>query len=193
MATRTAFTLGEEELAYEHQDNSGAWSLEIDYAKIPGKRRSVFQRNNWLRNVGFIWVALGAIQIGLAVAGGGASLGAAFWLFIGLGCLAFYRLTWSAYTVIDTEEGAICVIQDKQHDIILGAIDERRREKLLAWFNAIDFQGNDVREMQTIDWLVKQGVMEKDKAQARRAEIENRNRLLSISTENKNKSDDAER
>ncbi|MCK5750442.1 MAG: hypothetical protein KAH44_29765 [Oricola sp.] len=178
MATQTWFTFEEHELNHRVRDNSGELSFTVDYAAIPSNRRIVFSRNNWLRNVGLIWCVLGVIQIGLAFMGGNPGLGAGFWLLIGLGCLGFYRLTWSEFTVLDAREGSIWIIKDKQHDEILGAIEERRKSHLLAWYKGLDFGDNPEAEVEAIEWLVKQKAISKDEGDQRIAEVRRSHDLL---------------
>ena len=165
------FNFGEKLLTYRIKDNSGDVEFDVLYENIPHKNRKVFERNNWLRNVGLIWCAIGVVQIGLALSGYGALSGSGFWLLIGLGCLAFYRFTWNEYTVLDTEEGSIWIINDKQHDAILNTIEERRKEKLLAWYHTLEFNDDVENEIQTIDWLVKNKVLTADEGEARVSQL----------------------
>lgn len=167
MATSTWFSFGERELTHRVRDNSGEVEFSVEYGAIPATKRAVFNRNNWLRNVGLIWCVIGLIQMGLALANSDALAGSAFWFLIGLGCLAFYRLTWSEYTVLDTPEGSVWIIRDKEHDAILSAINEKRKTQLLAWYHSLDFSEAPEREVQTIEWLVKQEAMSKTDGDAR--------------------------
>jgi len=171
MATQTWFTFGEKELVYRVRDNSGDRTLEIEYGAISSQPRIVFQRNSWLRNVGLIWCVLGLITLGLDVMGGDLTLGSAFWLFIGLGCLGVYRATWAEYTVFDTNDGAIFVLKDKSHDEITGKIDNERTSHLLAWYRGIEFGRDGEREIQALEWLVKQKAISKAEAEKRMTEI----------------------
>ncbi|MEM8771077.1 MAG: hypothetical protein AAGD92_05425 [Pseudomonadota bacterium] len=180
MATQTWFEFDDNELTYRIRDNSGDHSFEIEYAAIPSKRRSVFERNNWLRNVGLIWCALGVIEIALAIAGLRSFSGSAFWLLIGLGCLGFYRLTWSQYTVFDTDEGSIWILNDRSHNEIESKIDEERKRHLLAWYRNIDFGHDTEREVQTVEWLAKRDALTHKEAQARISELRaNKQTLIS--------------
>lgn len=171
MATTTEFSFDERSLHYVVEDNSGRIEFEIDYAEIPFKRRQVFQRNNWLRNVGLIWCVIGAFELGLALAGGGALSGKGFWILIGIGCLAVYRATWTAYTVFDTREGSIWVIRNAQHDEIVGLIESRRRERILTAFGRLDLDNDPEREVQKIEWLVREKVLARDEADRQILEV----------------------
>lgn len=171
MATQTWFTFNKEDLDHRVRDNSADVEFTVAYSSLPPNKRVIFDRNNWLRNVGLIWCALGVINIGLAFTDAGPTAGSAFWLMIGLGCLAFYRLTWSEYTVFDTEEGAIWVLKDDQHDEIIQLLKTRSKEQLLSWYRSLDFGDDPMQEIQTIEWLVKRDALSKDEAQMRISEI----------------------
>ena len=166
-ATFAEFTFEDDDLTYRIKDNSGDVEFSIPYANIPWSNRKVFDRNNWLRNIGLIWCVIGLIQIGLAISGSRPLSGSGFWLLIGLGCLGFYRFTWSQYTVLDTEEGSIWIIDNDQHDEILNAIETRRKEKLLAWYQGIEFNDDVENEIQTLEWLVKNKVLTRDEGSER--------------------------
>lgn len=180
MATHTWFTFDERELTHRVRDNSGEIEFSVEYAAIPPSKRIVFNRNNWLRNVGVIWCVLGAIQIGLALRAGELGIGSAFWVFIGVGCLGFYRATWSEFTVLDTSEGPIWIIKDKQHDEIFSAIADRRKSHLIAWYHSLDFDDDPMREVQTIEWLIKHDAMTKQEGEARIAEIRSEQKTLQL-------------
>lgn len=178
MATQTWFSFDDRELQHRVRDNSGEVEFSVEYGAIPAQKRIVYSRNNWLRNVGVIWCVLGVIQIGLAFSAGEIGISAAFWLLIGAGCLAFYRLTWSEFTVLDSSEGPVWIIHDKQHDAILEMIRDKRKAQLLAWYGSLDFSGDPLREVQTIEWLVKQDVMTKSDGDARIADIRKTHTIL---------------
>ncbi len=177
MATQTWFTFDERELNHRVRDNSGEQEFSVEYGAIPPSKRAVFNRNNWLRNVGLIWCVIGVIQLGLALTSGGGLTGSGFWLMIGLGCLAFYRLTWSEFTLLDTPEGSIWIIRDKQHEEILKTITEKRKSQLLAWYHGLDFSDAPEREVQTVEWLMKQEVLSKSDGEARIAGVRSGNAL----------------
>ena len=182
MATNTWLSFEEKELQYRVRDNSGDIEFSVEYGGIPAKSRSVFERNNWLRNVGLIWCALGVINIGLALTGSQPLAGSAFWLMIGTGCLVFYRFTWAEFTVFDTNEGSIWVIRDKQHEDILAAISSRRETTLLAWYRSQDYSNDPMQEIPTVEWLIKQKALTKKDGEARIAEIKsNQTQLLTSS------------
>ena len=59
LKTKIEFNFEEDELEYSMQDNSNNLNFEIAYGSFPKRSQMFFERNEWLRNVGVIWVILG--------------------------------------------------------------------------------------------------------------------------------------
>lgn len=169
--TRTSFSFGEKELRHSVKDPSGEVDFAIDYGEVGSNKRTIFEGNNWLRNVGFLWTVIGLVQIVLAVTGIGEVRGSAFWFTIGLGCLAFYWFTRATYTVIETDEGNIWIVHDKQHDAIYDTLRQRRKASLLAWYRGTDYGDDRAAKVRAVDWLVKQDVLTKEEGRVEIADI----------------------
>lgn len=171
MATHIEVAFEEAALRYSIRDNSGERTMTVDYAEIPSGSRRVFEKNLWLRNVGLIWVVLGAIFLIAEPLGLPMTLKGGFWIIIGGACLAFYRLTQTNYTVIDAAAGSIFVIEDKEAPALLDEISRRRRERLLALHGEADLQNDPEREVQKFEWLVREAVMDRAAADKRIAAV----------------------
>jgi hypothetical protein len=142
MARQIGFDFGPTELAYKIRDNGGENELTVDYAAFPLNRRRVFDRNTWLRNAGILWCVLGIVIAGIDAAGQSLTIMSGFWLYIGAGCLIFYKTTQAAYTVFDTQGGSIWVLEDKQFGTIIETIRQRRKDRLLGVYGAIDLEND---------------------------------------------------
>lgn len=164
LANFASFSFGDSALRYAIKDNSGEREITIDYADLPSVSRRVFEKNTWLRNVGLLWSILGVVTIGLAVAGGGALSGSGLWLILGAGCLIAYRFLQTNYTVFDSPAGSIWVIEDKSHAAIIGEIASRRKARLFSLYGALNLENDPQREIQKIEWLVKEGVIDRTAA-----------------------------
>jgi len=164
MANFTSFEFGDSALRYSIKDNSGERELTIDYVDLPSTSRRVFEKNSWLRNVGVLWSVLGVATIGLAIASGGALSGSGLWLVLGAGCLVAYRYLQTNYTVFDTSAGSIWVVEDKMHTAIVGEIESRRKARLFALYGALNLENDPQREIQKIEWLAKEGVIDRGAA-----------------------------
>ncbi|HNR77302.1 MAG TPA: hypothetical protein PKM48_09245 [Parvularculaceae bacterium] len=177
-ANNIKLTFGDTELTYWIRDNSGEREEHIDYANLPHSSRKVFEKNIWLRNVGLIWCVLGVISIGLAIAGSRAWSGSGLWLLLGACCLAFYRFSQTSYTVLDTSEGPIYVMEDKQHDDIMHELTGRRVARLFKLYGAFNADNSIEQERQKYAWLVKEKVISREEADLRLAEAGDQARII---------------
>lgn len=162
MATKIDFKFEDDELVYAMKDNTSELSFDVAYEKIPKRSQVFHEKNLWLRNVGYIWVALGAgfTLYNIFVAD---IVRMSFWFWIGLGCLAFYKFTQSEYAYFDTEEGRVLVLKDGNYQEIMSQIVGRRKEAYLDWFNRLEFENGDQIE-RALEYLVQEKVLTKAEA-----------------------------
>ena len=153
LKTKIEFNFEENELEYSMQDNSNNLNFEIAYGNFPKRSQTFFERNEWLRNVGFIWLILGISFTAMNFFQG--SMRLSVWTWIGLICLAAYRYTWSDYTYFDTDEGRVLILKDNQSDKILEEIKTRRKKAFLDWFEKLEFESVD-QANHSLDYMVKE-------------------------------------
>lgn len=58
-SNRIAYVFGDDEVQYSLQDSSGSRSFSVPYLSISRDRQTLVERNQWFRNVGLLWLALG--------------------------------------------------------------------------------------------------------------------------------------
>jgi hypothetical protein len=165
------FTFGETHLTFRYKDRKGEGEFEVAYSEVPEKHSVVIEANDWLRNVGLLWCAIGGLQVALALGRNGSVAGSGFWLIIGLACLAAHYLRKVRYSVFKTSEGTIFVIQDKDHDALVGEMSKRRRAQLVAWYGEINPENSPEREIEKFKWLEKEGALTPQEAAARISQI----------------------
>jgi hypothetical protein len=87
---RSAF--GEDVLDYSLEDSTGSRSYSVPYTDISRDRQTLVERNQWLGNVGMLWLLLGA---GLAVLSflGDAGSKVSIWLWVSAVCYVAYRVS----------------------------------------------------------------------------------------------------
>ena len=163
-SSQTDFEFGEETLKYTIKNKSGAADLEIAYADIPVKPSMQEDRNEWLRNVGLIWVLLGAFLLGSAIIAGDELSGQGFWLVVGLACLVFYRLSFTRYSVLAGERGTVLILRDAKHDEILNEIRNRRKSQLRLWYGDLNPSNDPDREIAKFNWLAENEVLSRSEA-----------------------------
>src|SRR3546814_5249122 len=59
-SNKIRFAFGEEASDYSLEDSSGSRSYSVPYTDISRDRQTLVERNQWLGNVGLLWLLLGA-------------------------------------------------------------------------------------------------------------------------------------
>ena len=172
MATKIEFNFGEDELEYFMEDNNGTLNFEVGYGSLPKRTQKFYERNLWLRNVGFIWVIIGIFLTALRFIQDG-NLALNFWVWIGTGCLAFYRYTWTDYVYYDTDQGRVLVLNDHQLETILNELKTRRKTAYMTWFDSLEFNGDQGAMQKTLKYMVKEDAMTETEAEQRLAILKN--------------------
>ena len=90
-SNRIGYAFGEDELQYSIEDGSGSRSFSVAYGDISRDRQTLEERNQWLGNVGLLWLALGAVLTAVNWFGDEPFV-PSLWLWVGAGCYAVYRL-----------------------------------------------------------------------------------------------------
>ena len=158
-STRHTFTLHSDKFNFAYQDKSGAADADMSYADLPLKTSIQIEQNEWLRNVGYLWMAIGVFQIGYAIHDGGSLSGKGFWLLLGIGCVLWAHFSKIQYTVLRGERGNVFIMQDKSHDRILDELMGRRKAQLAQWYGDVNPQNDLDHERAKFQWLVEQDVI----------------------------------
>ena len=167
------FTFDDDTLNFAYKDKTGSGDVDIAYGEIPKKFSTRIEQNTWLRNVGYVWCALGVIQIGLALMAGKSLAGTGYWLVLGAGCLAWSYFSKVTYTVLQAPNGSVFVIQDdKTHDKIIEEIMSRRKLQMRAWYDHIDENKSVESELSKFKWLQEQDVLTKEEVAQRILQVQ---------------------
>lgn len=166
------FTLHDDYFNFSYEDKSGSGDTDINYADFPQKSSVQIEQNEWLRNVGYLWIALGVCQIGYAVYTEAPLSGKGFWILVGAVCVIWAYFSKVKYTVFRSERGNIFVIQDKNHDKIINEINIRKKSQLLKWYGDVNPENELENEIQKFNWLVEQGVITKEESEKKIAQAE---------------------
>ncbi|WP_244595986.1 hypothetical protein [Pseudidiomarina aestuarii] len=81
------FSFHDEHFNFAYQEKLGSGDTDVEYADFPQKSSVQIEQNEWLRNVGYLWVLLGIFQIGYAIYSDGSLSGKGFWLVVGAACV----------------------------------------------------------------------------------------------------------
>lgn len=151
-SNRTKFEFGEDMLKYTYASKGGSETFAIEYGLIPTETGALEERNEWFRNVGFLWTLLGGyLAVARYVETG--ELSAPLWLVLGVLCFAIYWWGKTSYTTIATKKGLIAVLTGAHHDEIMGEIAQRRKDQLLKLCGEVNLDNDPVDELNKYKWL----------------------------------------
>lgn len=165
-SNKIRYVFGENELDYSIEDGSGSRSFSVAYSEIGRDRQTMVERNQWLRNVGLLWIALGAVFTGMSLFGGGA-LKVSIWLWVGLACYGVYHFRSTRYTIVPTDRGNLLVIDGVDGERILQEIVVRRADYLRREYDFMPEQDSADQHRHRFKWLHKEGVLSDDELRQR--------------------------
>lgn len=171
-SNKHTFTLYDDYFNFAYEDKSGSGDTDMNYADFPQKSSVQIEQNEWLRNVGYLWMALGVFQLGYAIYSDTSLSGKGFWIVVGTVCVIWAYLSKVKYTVFRSERGNIFVIQDKNHDQIIKELHARKRSQLLRWYGDVNPENDLENEIQKFKWLVEQDVITKEESDQKIAQAE---------------------
>lgn len=170
-SNRIGFEFGEDELKYSIQDGSGSRSFSLPYTDISRDRQTLEERNQWLRNVGLIWLALGVVF----TAGTWFSkqeFVPSIWLLIGAGCYLAHRLRTTKFTILPSEKGNLLVIDDRDGPRVIEQIETRRAAQYRQHYDFINSDDAPEQQRNRYKWLHREGALSDEELQQRLAAVE---------------------
>ncbi|STQ91538.1 hypothetical protein [Iodobacter fluviatilis] len=171
-SNKHTFLFKDDAINFAYKDKNGSGDVDLYYADIPKKSSIRIEQNDWLKNVGCLWLILGVFQAGFAIYAGYFTIAKALWVFLGAMCLAWFYFTKIKYTVFHAEKGSLFIVQTDSHDRIIEEIMARKNKQLLAWYGNIDFDNEPEREKSKFKWLCDQGVITNEVLEMKIAQIE---------------------
>jgi hypothetical protein len=171
-SNKHTFTLHDDYFSFSYEDKSGSGEVDINYADFPQKSSVLIEQNEWLRNVGYLWIVLGVFQLGYAIYTQAPLSGKGGWILVGTACVIWAYFSKVKYTVFRADRGNIFVIQDKNHDEIIRELNTRKKSQLLQWYGEINPENDLKSEIQKYKWLAEQGVITKEESEQKMAHAE---------------------
>jgi len=166
----TSFGFEDDELRYTQKDGSGSRSFTIPYVAISRDRQTLEVRNDWLRNVGLLWIALGVGLTAMAWFGEQA-LRISVWVWVGLACYVAYRVRSTGFTILPTEKGNLLVIDDKDGPRVLQEIEQRRAAAMRREYDFFPEGDSPEQLAGRFRWLHREGALSEEELQQRLARI----------------------
>jgi len=169
-SNRIRYQFGEDELSYSLEDSSGSRSFSVQYTEVSRDRQTLEERNQWLGNVGLLWIALGAVLTAMSYFGAG-PFRASFWLWIGLGCYAVYWFRRTKFTILPSEKGNLLVIDNADGPRLIQEIESRRAAQFLREYDFLDANETPQQQHRRFKWLHSEGALSQEEFQKRLAMI----------------------
>lgn len=156
--TTTTFAFSPDELKFTLANKSSSTTFKTSYTAMSRDQGFLVERNDWLRNVGFLWIALGLASIAISYAQA-QKLVPSIWLFLGIGCAGWAWLRTVRYVTVPAESGTLLVIEDSQKAALLDELDARRTDQLLRWHDFMDANEDPERQRNRFNWLREEGAL----------------------------------
>lgn len=170
-SNKIRFAFGEDALDYSLEDSSGSRSYSVPYTDISRDRQTLVERNQWLGNVGLLWLALGAALTVFSFVGEGEP-SVSIWLWVGAACYGLYRLRSTRFIIVPTEKGNLCVIDDADGQRILDEIASRRAQQLRSEYDFMPEGDTPEQYRSRFKWLHKEGALTDEELAQRLAAID---------------------
>ncbi|MBN8480807.1 MAG: hypothetical protein J0L88_04360 [Xanthomonadales bacterium] len=166
-STRTRYRFGEQKLEYFVKDPSGEREFSVAYPEVSNERQTAVERNSWLRNAGWFWIALGAFLTWLRLTDGKDGFPVSIWLVIGIGCVIAYHVRVTRFIVLGSSKGNLYVVDDADGARILEQIATRRAAAMRAEYDFFPEGETPERLRRRFAWLRDEGALDEGEYKAR--------------------------
>jgi hypothetical protein len=170
-SNRINYVFDEQRLHYSVQDSTGSRSFTLGYGQIHRDRQTLTERSQWLRNVGVLWMALGAV-LTLVRLLDQHSFVPSFWLGVGLLCYVAYRCTVTSYLIIPSEKGNLLVIDNADGQRIVEQIESRRAQYLRSEYDFLADHEEPEQRRNRFRWLHREGALSDQELEQRLCEVD---------------------
>lgn len=170
-SNKIRFAFGEDALDYSIEDGSGSRSYSVAYTEISRDRQTLVERNEWLGNVGMLWLLLGAGLTAFSFMGDGGPK-VSIWLWIGAACYAAYRFRTTRFIIVPSDKGNLCVIDDADGQRILAEIESRRAQQFRSEYDFIPEGDSPEQHRARFKWLHKEGALSDDELRQRMVTVD---------------------
>lgn len=170
-SNRTRYALGEDEVQYSLQDGSGSRSFSVEYTDISRDRQTLEERNEWLRNVGLLWILLGVAYTGMSWFNDSV-LKLAFWVWVGAFCCTVYWFRRTSFIILPSDKGNLLVIDDATGAQIVQEIETRRATNFRKDYDGLRTHDDPEQQRRRFLWLHKEGALSDEKLQQRLGMLE---------------------
>ncbi len=151
---------GDGELIHTYKTKNSEQAVTVPYGEITKNVRTYTEENEWLRNVGILWLALGFFTEILPMFVQKHELSLPFWSLAGAACYLVYLRSRARFTEINANRFNIQILKDDpQHDVILKEVFARRAAHIMNSWGKLDLDEDPEYEIEKYRELVKDEVI----------------------------------
>ena len=148
--------LSHDSFTYTLKDRSGSRTFTARYLDLdPGSRYELQERNEYFRNVGFLWLIIALFDL---VVGSGIS--ALLWGGLAILCLGIYYFASTKYFVIPSSQGAVFIIDDARAPAIIEELLAQYKREVMEEYGEVDHSHTFEEEKRKYRMLLRQGVID---------------------------------
>ena len=170
-SNRIGFVFKDDELQCSLTDSSGSRSFSVPYTDISRDRQTREERNQWLRNVGLLWIAIGVFDTATAWFGR-QSFVPSYWLLLGAACYAVYRFRTTNFTILPTDRGNVLVIDDVDGPRVINEIETRRAAQYRQEYDFVNAEEVPEQQRNRFKWLHREGALSDAELHERLLEVD---------------------
>lgn len=154
---RVRIAINKSGVDYELKDINGENRFRVMYEQIDPETSRIVEKNGWLLRFGILWDILGIL---LALAGNSETLPVSVVLTLfGSASIFYYFWRKATFSVLRTERGRICIMEDRWHDDILRELNLKRVSTLRSKYLQIDHDNSPKSEIGKYHWLRRVGAI----------------------------------
>ncbi|MBN3495445.1 hypothetical protein [Vibrio neptunius] len=158
------FSFEQDKLNYAYEESTEKGDIDLYYGDLSKKSSEFIEQNEWLRNVGLLWIVIGVFQSVYGSITRESLYIDLMWILIGAACLAWSVISKVTYTIYKTDNARLHIIHDKQHDAIVNELMSRRKAQLLAWYADVNVDNDLTNEINKFKWLAEQEVLTEEES-----------------------------
>jgi uncharacterized membrane protein YhdT len=167
----TSFVFKEDSVLFTYKTRNSDQTIEVPYGAITNRKSKFMEENEWLRNVGLLWLAIGFIFEIIPMLSNGA-FHIPMWFTIGLACFLYAYTTKTNFTSIDSGNYNLIVMQDGSHDSIVEKIYEKKKDYLRKNLFSIDTSSTFDQELGKLQFLLDEEVISLEEYNVKKSEAD---------------------
>lgn len=171
---KTRYVFNDERVEYAWQDSSTSRSFSVPYTEISRDRQTLTERNAWYRNLGVIWLLIGALLIVVSWSSADRSSvwSGVFWMLLGAASYGYFRFNVTRYVIIPSDKGNLLIIDDEKGERIVGEIESRRKAQFQAEYDFFPDGDSPEQLRKRFNWLHSEGALTDEEFKERVNRIE---------------------